>query len=154
MAERVARRSCDNLVGSGIVDAEVFAVEQVVPDFFAALADWGLPGRVEPFFGAVFQGIIRPEIEAVAEAFFDADLPGNGKPEEMGAQVFVRPAADAAAVGQVEGGQLGIEFFAVVERGDVEEVAEVVRADFEGFHGVRPVGKFLFSGSLLRERAT
>ena len=151
MAERVARRGCDNLVGGGIVDAEVFAVKQVVPDFFAAPADWGLPGRVEPLFGAVLQGIVQPEIEAVAEAFFDADLPGNGKPEEMGAQVFVRPAADAAAVGQVEGGQLGVEFFAVVERGDVEEVAEVVRADFEGFHGVRPVGKFLFSGSLLRE---
>lgn len=142
MAERVARRGCDNLVVGRIIDTEVFAVEQVVPDFFAALADWGLPGRVEPFFGAVLQGIIRPEIEAVAEAFFDADLPGNGKPEEMGAQVFVHPTADAAAIGQVEGSQFGVEFLAVIERGDVEEVAEVVRANFEGFHGVRPVGKF------------
>ena len=53
----------------------------------------------------------------------------------------MRPAADTAAVGQVEGDQLGVEFFAVVERGDVEEVAEVVRADFESFHGVRPFGK-------------
>ena len=101
-----------------------------------------MPDRVEPLFGAVLQGIVRPEIEAVAEAFFDADLPGNGKPEEMGAQVFVHPTADAAAIGQVEGSQFGVEFLAVIERGDVEEVAEVVRANFEGFHGVRPVGKF------------
>ena len=142
MAERIARRGCDNLVGGRIADAEVFAVEQVVPDFFAAPTDWGLPGRVEPLFGAVLQGIVRPEIESVAEAFFDADLPGNGKSEEMGAQVFVHPTADTAAVSQIEGSQFGVEFFAVVERGDVEEVAEVVRADFEGFHGVRPVGGF------------
>ena len=84
MAERVARRGCDNLVGGRIIDAEVFAVEQVVPDFFAALADWGLPGRVEPLFGAALQGIVRPEIEAVAEAFFDADLPAMGNPRKWG----------------------------------------------------------------------
>ena len=108
VVEGVGRSGFYGFVCGSIVNAAVFAVEQVVPDFLAALAYGGCVCAVQPVVRAIAQCFVRSKVQAVAEALFDAELAGGGIFLESGAEVSVYPAANAVAVGKVQAAQFGV----------------------------------------------
>ena len=108
VVEGVGRSGFYGFVCGSIVNAAVFAIEQVVPDFLAALADIGRVCAVQPVVHAIAQCFVRPKVQAVAEALFDAELAGRGIFLESGAEVSVYPAAHAVAVGEVQTAQFSV----------------------------------------------